>query len=177
MSLGNDIKKLNEKIAGKQRKRLSEEGLGGGALSLPLPLSPVKESNDQVEGSRDAVLPVEVFCSCGDHPENKILEILVPAKINQVFEMLNGDASPFMEKYNTKRGVKGSPSSALSQSKLFLFLIFALEFEDVEQEIHQTAEINTMGNHWKRRTVRYSMPLRNPFCMTFSFFSSLCGLL
>ena len=109
MSFGNDLKKLNDRIVGRQKgKKQTEETFQPERVVVPTPLTPLVEQEETVEGAKEENFPLsEVSCGCPEHFENKMLELLVPASVNKVFAMLYLSNSEFMEQYNQRRGAKG----------------------------------------------------------------------
>jgi len=149
VSLGNDINKHNDRIVGSKRKKTTEDGTASQDKVLLSPSAALaRDLEDKPEGSGkedpsaaavSSIPHQEIFCGCIEHMENKVMEVLIPANVATVFEMLYHPTSAFMTKYNQKRGAK-----------------------DFEEEVHETTKVKEKDDHWKKRTLRYSLYFKNP---------------
>jgi len=55
-------------------------------------------------------LPQEpIKCGCSDHYDNLILDTIFGTSVDKLFKMFFSSSSHFMEIFNQKRKVKGSP--------------------------------------------------------------------
>jgi len=147
VSLGNDIKKLNDLLVGKQKPKKTEDGSQekGGSSSTNPPQKDTEENGEASSSSaaKEENIPAsEVQCGCADHYENTVLDTVINGNVDTIFKMLYASHSPFYTAYNAKRGVK-----------------------DFEEDVTELETATNLGVHWKKRALRYNLYFKNPLCM------------